>query len=1457
MLMRIINLFIAQIPRLASGVCFFLFGLPAVFGDTWDGGIDSIAPSPSNTNVYYVRRARQLAWIANQVNTTKNSFAGITIILTDNLDLGGAEPIPLNWTPIGINSDHAFQGFFNGNDKTINNMYISDLNISYENTGLFGYVANYGKVHDGTIQSVTIANGVVDLTSNTHVGALVGYTNGKSDEFQITISNCHVKGITITQENQYSSKSIGGLAGFCNDYTTIKNSDALDVSIHCQNAYAGGLVGFLGYSDSCAISSCYTTGSLTNTYVSGENQYSGGLVGQANRNSTIADSHSSIEVHGAKNSGGLVGYLKMVSTKPALLNCYATGNVFGMDKTGGLVGNVNSGGISQCFATGCVSGLESVGGLVGNFTTNTNDSLLSAINACFAMGSVTGTFSSTGGFVGLMKPGGSSLSITDSYAVGFVNSTAASAGGFVGEIDNTSNRTSSISRSYATGNVIIGGGGFVGEYKKGYCVDNLFDQQGTGCSFDVANGTNNLASPLLTMNMTNSTVPAALGSAWTMGTAPSGYYPQLKLFFTSSDSIVRAWSALSAVPVSFYNNGTISDHSNAVTCNFITPLKSASNVGKMLSWSPSYQPTEQGRLFFSQDKTGIISPLSVGQATFQTIDRNGCTKKFHIVIHGLNAYFVRSGKSGAGTSWADAMGTLQEAVETANKKTPKANVFVAAGSYKNEKIYSTSDFLMRDGVNVYGGFPDSDVVSPELHFKAGTSILNGTANEMVLSGESTALSTKTVWDGFTFSSDNSDPSRFVAIIPANGVLQNSIFTGCKGATLNLLDGSEAYNILITNNVGNAVTMTGTARLINATVARNGGIGISIVSGNPIVTNSILWKNKQNISGTATVTYCAASSKEGTDPWPSSGIGNIELFQRSPNFKTKSNYALLLISPCLGKGLPSANPISVDINGNPRVCNNSIDMGAFEKWDGITVSGKSVSNLRTKKPYTVEELKSCNKDTLEMFITPSSTFNLEDQTVSAKWLELYQDSITNPPALKNGSFIADSVLYARRFSKMINGLGVWNFFGIPFNTAPLSAIDGSLVENSVRINAYDEHLRAIHGANKSAWIHLPPDTTTLHQGVGYALSFNSKVPLTDIGRTVIFPSKGTAAPVIFNKTTKSVPLHETASTTQGVTHWYDCGWNLIANPMPQTGGINNVWNSSASSYFGAAYFYKPYTDSYDIRPAFDLANGSYAIAPYAGFFVQTDVNGATAEFMAGEEISAPSLRAMVYSRSVVSNPLPAKPAIYQFNIAGEGDYANTYVIFDSRGHREVIPMEDSPTLSGLTGHPALSMSTSTEENMLDLAINRLPFIEKSMDVPLKVYVPYTGSYTITMPQSDTIATSVMLRDENGVVHSLSDNAYTFTTTANGISKNYTLIFGDKDTYNQVSCGVTIFQNHRNVTLSSISTIHQVILYGERGETLYCQKPLNCQVSFQLPAETGLYLLKIIIPEGVVTKKLINR
>lgn len=73
-------------------------------------------------------------------------------------------------------------------------------------------------------------------------------------------------------------------------------------------------------------------------------------------------------------------------------NCYATGNVRGIEETGGLVGWNWCGTISNCYARGSVTGHWNTGGLVG-------DNYHATILNCYAAGNVSGTMS-IGGLVG-------------------------------------------------------------------------------------------------------------------------------------------------------------------------------------------------------------------------------------------------------------------------------------------------------------------------------------------------------------------------------------------------------------------------------------------------------------------------------------------------------------------------------------------------------------------------------------------------------------------------------------------------------------------------------------------------------------------------------------------------------------------------------------------------------------------------------------------------------------------------------------------------------------------------------------------------------------------------------------------------------------------------------------------------------------------------------------------------
>ena len=92
---------------------------------------------------YEISTAAELAWFRDQVNSGNNS---ISAKLTADIDLsefchakdGTKYTEELSWAPIG-NSDNMYQGTFDGNGKTISNLYINATSV---NTGFFGYTTD-------------------------------------------------------------------------------------------------------------------------------------------------------------------------------------------------------------------------------------------------------------------------------------------------------------------------------------------------------------------------------------------------------------------------------------------------------------------------------------------------------------------------------------------------------------------------------------------------------------------------------------------------------------------------------------------------------------------------------------------------------------------------------------------------------------------------------------------------------------------------------------------------------------------------------------------------------------------------------------------------------------------------------------------------------------------------------------------------------------------------------------------------------------------------------------------------------------------------------------------------------------------------------------------------------------------------------------------------------------------
>ena len=72
--------------------------------------------------------------------------------------------------------------------------------------------------------------------------------------------------------------------------------------------------------------------------------------------------------------------------------------------------------------------------------------------------------------------------------------------------------------------------------------------------------------------------------------------------------------------------------------------------------------------------------------------------------------YVKSGSSGDGSSWANAYGDLQDALDDAD---PNDEIWVAAGTYKPTSDYGLDigdrgkHFRMKNRVAIYGGFPNT------------------------------------------------------------------------------------------------------------------------------------------------------------------------------------------------------------------------------------------------------------------------------------------------------------------------------------------------------------------------------------------------------------------------------------------------------------------------------------------------------------------------------------------------------------------------------------------------------------------------------------------------------------------------------------------------------------------------------------------------------------------------------
>lgn len=363
------------------------------------------------------------------------------------------------WEPIGTNTvSGAFGGYFDGNHFSIVNLYVDKEGSNF--VGLFAFMLN------AEIRNLSLQNAYV--RGRDQVGVLAGSNNG-SDVDNVSISGTvigrdNVGGLVGVLRNATASNSsvtatvtarnaVGGLTGDLFGGSTIENS-TVDVVVSGQNR-VGGLAGQMTSSGVVKATSAYGT-------VSGIDDV-GGMVGIIEVNDQVAvtaDSYAQVDVEGERRVGGLVGELKRgtLADVSAHGTVRGTGNTEGVGGLVGRVGNINLvevGHIKHSYATGDVFGSARVGGLVGTLQRGTIADSYSSSDLAASEGSTF--FSAFGGLVGRAE--NAAESITNSYATGNISVNGSNLGGFAGILGNVT-----VTDSYAGGDVLSESGTQVGGF---------------------------------------------------------------------------------------------------------------------------------------------------------------------------------------------------------------------------------------------------------------------------------------------------------------------------------------------------------------------------------------------------------------------------------------------------------------------------------------------------------------------------------------------------------------------------------------------------------------------------------------------------------------------------------------------------------------------------------------------------------------------------------------------------------------------------------------------------------------------------------------------------------------------------------------------------------------------------------------------------------------------------------
>ncbi|HIJ65351.1 MAG TPA: hypothetical protein HPP77_05300 [Candidatus Hydrogenedentes bacterium] len=356
----------------------------------------------------------------------------------------------------------------------------------------------------------------------------------------------------------------------------------------------------------------------------------------------------------------------------------------------------------------------------------------------------------------------------------------------------------------------------------------------------------------------------------------------------------------------------------------------------------------------------------------------------------VHAYGSRGAEDGA--SWETAFRTLQPAIDRAydavtSGEIERAEVWVGRGAYRERRFNDTGSVILRERVDVYGGFAGRETRREERDWQGNvTCIDGGKARDGKPAYHTIIGADDSVFDGFEIVGVDAEADNASSTGKNHGggmyndgvspTVANCVFRGyggvesgggvynvdnaptivnctfernAGGGIRNVLDSRAniincrfeknwgegmsnhkssptVINCIFADNMTDGIVNQASAPIItNCVIARNYRFGIDCADdSNPSITNCIIWDNEKDATrDTLSGATVTHSLAQGGYP----GIGNIDadpLFAHA----VAGDYRLLPGSPCIDAGTPNGAP-ETDSRGVPRPQGAGIDMGALE------------------------------------------------------------------------------------------------------------------------------------------------------------------------------------------------------------------------------------------------------------------------------------------------------------------------------------------------------------------------------------------------------------------------------------------------------------------------------------------------------------------------------------------------